>query len=175
LDKWDVAHLKVAETYAELSSAKRLKVGAVIVKDNRIISIGYNGMPSGWDNDCEDLIISADGTIPYDHTERTWTVTPKVGLTTMITKKEVIHAESNAITKVAKSTESSEGAVLYTTCSPCLDCAKLIHQAGISRVVYGYKYKATEGLTFLEKCGIILETNDKPDPIDLPWQRNLIP
>lgn len=157
MDKWDVAHLKVAETYAELSSAKRLKVGAVIVKDNRIISIGYNGMPSGWTNECE----HSTGIYALDQE--------------LVTKREVIHAESNAITKVAKSTESAEGAVLYTTCSPCLNCAKLIHQAGISRVVYGYKYKATEGLTFLEKCGIILETNDKPDPIDLPWQRNLIP
>jgi len=152
-----VAHLKVAETYAELSTAKRLKVGAVIVKDNRIISIGYNGMPAGWTNECE-------------HTNGAYELTA-----TLVTKREVIHAESNAITKVAKSTESSEGAVLYTTCSPCLNCAKLIHQAGISRVVYGYKYKATEGLTFLEKCGIILETNDKPDPTNLPWQRNLIP
>lgn len=152
-----MAHLKVAETYAELSTAKRLKVGAVIVKDNRIISIGYNGMPAGWTNECE-------------HTNGAYELTA-----TLVTKREVIHAESNAITKVAKSTESSEGAVLYTTCSPCLNCAKLIHQAGISRVVYGYKYKATEGLTFLEKCGIILETNDKPDPTNLPWQRNLIP
>ena len=152
-----MAHLKVAETYAELSSAKRLKVGAVIVKDNRIISIGYNGMPSGWTNECE----HSTGIYALDQA--------------LVTKREVIHAESNAITKVAKSTESSEGAVLYTTCSPCLNCAKLIHQAGISRVVYGYKYKATEGLTFLEKCGIILETNDKPDPTNLPWQRNLIP
>ena len=157
MDKWDVAHLKVAETYAELSSAKRLKVGAVIVKDNRIISIGYNGMPSGWTNECE----HSTGIYALDQE--------------LVTKREVIHAESNAITKVAKSTESAEGAVLYTTCSPCLNCAKLIHQAGISRVVYGYKYKATEGLTFLEKCGIILETNDKPDPTNLPWQRNLIP
>lgn len=152
-----MAHLKVAETYAELSSAKRLKVGAVIVKDNRIISIGYNGMPSGWTNECE-------------HTNGAYELTAA-----LVTKREVIHAESNAITKVAKSTESSEGAVLYTTCSPCLNCAKLIHQAGISRVVYGYQYKANEGLTFLEKCGIILETNDKPDPTNLPWQRNLIP
>ena len=114
-------------------------------------------MPSGWTNECE----HSTGIYALDQE--------------LVTKREVIHAESNAITKVAKSTESAEGAVLYTTCSPCLNCAKLIHQAGISRVVYGYKYKATEGLTFLEKCGIILETNDKPDPIDLPWQRNLIP
>ena len=157
MDKWDVAHLKVAETYAELSSAKRLKVGAVIVKDNRIISIGYNGMPSGWTNECE----YSTGIYALDQE--------------LVTKREVIHAESNAITKVAKSTESAKGAVLYTTCSPCLNCAKLIHQAGISRVVYGYQYKANEGLTFLEKCGILVETTDEPDPTNLPWQRNLVP
>ena len=140
LDKWDKAHLKVAEIYALLSSARRMKVGCVIVKDNRIISIGYNGMPSGWDNVCEDVV-----GLPDDQTLKT--------------KKEVLHAESNAITKVAKSTESAEGAVLYSTCAPCIDCAKLIHQAGIERVVYGHKYKSDEGLTFLEKCGYKLITN----------------
>lgn len=147
MDKWDNAHLEVAKTYSQLSSARRMKVGAVIVKDNRIISIGYNGMPSGWDNNCEDEI----------------GITPS----TLITKKEVLHAESNAITKVAKSTESAEGAVLYTTCAPCIDCAKLIHQAGIKRVVYGHEYKSNEGLTFLEKCGIVLDTPT--------WKRRMFP
>ena len=148
LDKWDKAHLKVAEIYAELSSARRMKVGCVIVKDNRIISIGYNGMPSGWDNNCEDVV-----GMPDDQTLKT--------------KKEVLHAESNAITKVAKSTESAEGAVLYTTCAPCIDCAKLIHQAGIKRVVYGHNYKSEEGLTFLDKCGIVLDTPT--------WKRRMFP
>lgn len=152
LDKWDIAHMQVAEIYAKLSSARRMRVGAVIVKDNRIISIGYNGMPSGWDNNCEYEI----GAYELDRELKT--------------KDEVIHAESNAITKVARSTESAEGAVLYTTCSPCLQCAKLIHQSGISRVVYGHNYKSDEGLTFLEKCGIIIDTENKPDPDDLPWQ-----
>lgn len=142
--------MQVAETYAKLSSAIRMKVGAVIVKDNRIISIGYNGMPSGWTNECEQVV-------------------GRYGDQTLKTKDEVIHAESNAITKVAKSTESAEGAVLYTTCAPCLECAKLIHQSGIKRVVYGHHYKSDEGLTFLEKCGILPETTDKPEPNDLPW------
>jgi len=157
MDKWDTAHLEVATIYANLSSARRMKVGAVIVKDNRIISIGYNGMPSGWDNNCEEEIDRPDDT-PL-----------------LITKKEVLHAESNAITKVARSNESAEGATLYTTCAPCIDCAKLIHQAGIKRVVYGHDYKCEEGLTFLEKCGIMLETTEDEDPIDLPWKRRLFP
>ena len=137
LDKWDKAHMSVAKTYAKLSSAKRLQVGCVIVKDNRIISIGYNGMPSGWTNECE----TADeyGNMP-------------------ITKKEVLHAETNALAKVAKSSESSENSTLYTTCAPCLDCAKLIHQSGISRVVYGHQYRSEEGLTFLNDCDILVET-----------------
>ncbi len=156
MDKWDKAHLQAAETYAQLSSARRMKVGCVIVKDNRIISIGYNGMPSGWDNNCEDVV-----GMPDDQTLKT--------------KKEVLHAESNAITKVAKSTESAEGAVLYSTCAPCIDCAKLIHQAGIRRVVYGHNYKSEEGLTFLEKCGIVLDTTEDSDPFDLPWKRRIFP
>ena len=156
LDKWDKAHLKTAKVYAELSSARRMKVGCVIVKDNRIISIGYNGMPSGWDNNCEDVV-----GVPDDQTLKT--------------KDEVIHAESNAITKVAKSTESAEGAVLYSTCAPCIDCAKLIHQSGIQRVVYEHGYKSNEGLTFLEKCGIVLETTEEEDPSDLPWKRRIFP
>ena len=139
LNKWDVAHMKTAKVYASLSSARRLQVGAVIVRDNRIISIGYNGMPSGWDNNCEYEIGAS--------------VKP-----TLKTRPEVIHAESNAITKVAASTEQTKGAVLYTTHAPCVDCAKLIHQCGIERVVYGEDYpKGTEGLTFLDKCGIIVE------------------
>jgi len=142
LNKWDKAHLEVAEIYAQLSSAKRRKVGCVIVKDNRIISIGYNGMPSGWDNECE---YTGNDFFKLDsHSELT-------------TKPEVLHAETNAIAKVAKSNESSEGAVLYTTCTPCLECSKLIYQSGIERVVYKERYRTEEGLTFLEKCGIELE------------------
>lgn len=136
MNKWDVAHMIAAEVYAKLSSAKRLQVGAVIVKDNRIISIGYNGMPSGWTNECE----TADeyGNMP-------------------VTKPEVLHAETNAIAKVARSSESCEGATLYTTHQPCLDCAKLIFQSGIARVVWKHAYKTDKGLTFLEKCGITVD------------------
>ena len=128
--------MRSALVYSKLSSAKRLQVGAVIVKDNRIISIGYNGMPAGWSNECETT--DEYGNLPT-------------------TKPEVLHAESNAITKVAKSTESSEGAVLYTTCAPCLECSKLIHSAGIRKVFYGHEYRSDKGLTFLDKCDIMVE------------------
>jgi dCMP deaminase len=139
--KWDHAHMITAETYAQLSSARRAQVGCVIVKDNRIVSIGYNGMPSGWDNNCENEIKWPDGTIQF-----------------LETKAEVLHAEANAITKVARSTENCEDSTLYTTMLPCLDCAKLIYQAGITRVVYRDSYpKGTAGLEFLDKCNILVE------------------
>ena len=129
--KFDYAHMQVAQVYANLSSANRLKVGCIIVKDNRIISIGYNGMPSGWDNTCE-----------VDN----------------VTKPEVLHAETNAIAKVARSNESCEGATLFVTTAPCLDCAKLIYQSGISRVVWKTPHLRTDdGLKFLEKCDMTVE------------------
>lgn len=136
MDKWDKAHMKVAKIYATLSSANRLQVGCVLVKNNRIISIGYNGMPSGWTNECETT--DEYGNAP-------------------ITKPEVLHAETNAIAKVAQSNESAEGSTAYTTCAPCLDCAKLIYQSGIKRVVYGHGYRCDTGLTFLKECGIMVE------------------
>ena len=131
------AHMKVAEVYAQLSSAERLKVGAVIVKEDTIIGIGYNGMPSGWTNKCEEKIWNEhDG----DYTIKT--------------KPEVIHAESNAISKVAKSTNSTEGAYLFVTHAPCIHCAKLIHQSGITRVFYKEEYRDDSGIKFLEKCNV---------------------
>ena len=136
MNKWNEAHMKVAEVYAELSSAKRLKVGCVIVKDNRIISIGYNGMPSGWDNVCEHL----------DYLDGKLT-----------TKREVLHAETNAIAKLAQSTESGKGSELYVTVSPCIECAKLIHQVGISKVYYRHEYRNCSGLSFLRKCDILVK------------------
>jgi dCMP deaminase len=129
--------MKVAEVYSELSSAKRLKVGAVIVKNDTIIGIGYNGMPSGWTNQCEDLTTPIEGEV-----------------STLKTKPEVIHAESNAISKVARSTNSTEGSYMFVTHAPCLDCAKLIHQSGISRVYYKNVYRNDDGVKFLEKCGV---------------------
>lgn len=131
--------MKVAETFAELSSARRLHVGAIIVKEDRIISIGYNGMPSGWDNNCEDEKYEEDG----------FHITLK-------TKPEVLHAETNAIAKLAKSTESGLGATLFVTHSPCLDCAKLVFQSGINSVYYRNSYRNDDGLQFLEKAGVTI-------------------
>jgi dCMP deaminase len=139
------AHMKAAEVYAQLSSAKRLQVGCVVVKDNTIIGIGYNGMPSGWTNDCEE-VVDVDPSDPrYDFNNFT---------KELKTKPEVMHAETNAIAKIARSTNSSEGAALFVTHAPCLDCAKIIHQAGINSVYYRNTYRSTDGIDFLEKCNI---------------------
>jgi dCMP deaminase len=135
-EKFVNAYMDVAERFAELSSARRLHVGAIVVKDDRIISIGYNGMPSGWDNNCEDAVQHSDDTV------------------TLKSKPEVLHAETNAIAKLAKSTESGDGAVLFVTHMPCLDCAKLIFQSGIRSVFYRDSYRSTDGTTFLERSGV---------------------
>jgi dCMP deaminase len=137
------AYMKTAEVFAELSSARRLHVGAIVVKDDRIISIGYNGMPSGWDNNCEEELVVAviDGI-------------PQREIKELKTKPEVLHAETNAIAKLAKSTESGLGATMFITHAPCLDCAKLIYQSGISSVLYRNSYRNTDGVTFLEKSGV---------------------
>ena len=135
-EKFIHAYMDVAKRFAELSSAERLKVGAIIVKDDRIISIGYNGMPSGWPNECEDSGIDFEGN------------------QFLVTKKEVIHAEANAIAKLAKSTESGRGAMMFLTHSPCIDCAKQIYTAGISEVIYDKNYKNDSGINFLSKCGV---------------------
>ena len=131
------AYMEVAKTFANLSSAQRLKVGAIVVKDDRIISIGYNGMPSGWDNCCEDVVRQDE-----------------VGHTVLKSKPEVLHAESNAIAKLAKSPESGDGASIFITHSPCIDCAKLIYQSGITTVYYEESYRSTQGIDFLNKSGI---------------------
>ena len=128
--RYDKAYMKMAQIWGELSHCKRKKVGALIVKDRMIISDGYNGTPSGFENECED----------ENH----------------YTKWYVLHAEANAILKVAASAQSCEGATLYITLSPCRECSKLIHQAGIKRVVYSVEYKDRSGLDFLEKAGVIL-------------------
>lgn len=129
--KYDIAYLKMAREWAKLSHCQRKQVGALIVKGRMIISDGFNGTPTGFDNCCED----EDG----------------------VTKWEVLHAEANAILKVAASTQSAEGSTLYITLSPCKDCSKLIHQAGIKRVVYSRSYRDTSGLDFLKKAGVELE------------------
>jgi len=130
------AYMKTAETFAELSHARRLHVGAIVVKDDRIISIGYNGMPAGWDNNCEDVVQYSDDT------------------TALKTKPEVLHAETNAIAKLARSSDSGLGADIFITHSPCLDCAKLIYQSGIKRVWYGTEYRDSAGPDFLRKSGV---------------------
>jgi len=141
--------MKTAETFAELSTAVRAKVGAIIVKDDRIISIGYNGMPSGWDNVCE-----YEEVHPYSDIELGQQL-EKTGH--LKTKPEVLHAETNAIAKLARSTESGDGAVLFVTHSPCLECAKLIFQSGINTVVYRKQYRDNQGLHFLVKSGVNVE------------------
>ncbi len=136
------AHMAAAEVYSRLSSAIRLKVGCVVVKDNTIIGIGYNGMPSGWDNNCEDEIIVEED---------------EKFIKGLKTKPEVLHAETNALAKIAKSTNSSDGASMFITHAPCIDCAKLVYQSGINSVYYRNSYKNTEGLDFLKKCNIKIE------------------
>lgn len=144
--KLKLAYMKTAETFAELSHARRLHVGAIVVKDDRIISIGYNGMPAGWDNNCEDESVEL-----YSGYEGA------IHRTVLKTKPEVLHAETNAIAKLAKSTESGDGAVLFVTHMPCLDCAKLIFQSGIRGVFYRDNYRSTDGVEFLKKSGIEVE------------------
>jgi len=147
------AYMKTAEVFAELSSAKRLHVGAIIVKDDRIISIGYNGMPTGWDNNCEDKIYCDDG----DWREQTDKLHDEWVTYKLKTKPEVLHAETNAIAKLAKSTESGDGATMFITHAPCVDCAKLVYQSGIDSVYYRNSYRDENGIQFLEKAGVKVE------------------
>lgn len=144
------AYMKTAETFAELSYAKRLHVGAIVVKDDRIISIGYNGMPAGWDNNCEYEETYSTQDAPGDDFKIVRTGILK-------TKPEVLHAETNAIAKLAKSTESGLNATLFVTHSPCLDCAKLIYQSGINSVYYRNAYRSDDGIAFLKQSGIKVE------------------
>ena len=130
-EKFDKRYMRMATIWAENSYCERRKVGAWVVKNQTIISDGYNGTPAGFENVCEDA--------------------------NNVTKPYVLHAEANAITKIARSNNNSEGATLYVTASPCIECAKLIIQAGIKRVVYGEKYRLTDGIDLLERAGIIVE------------------
>ena len=137
------AYMDVAERFAQLSSAVRLQVGTIVVKDDRIISIGYNGMPAGWDNVCEEKVYWIDGSLVDD-----------AGYYDLKTKLEVLHAEANAITKLARSSESGNGATIFVTHAPCIDCAKLIYQSGIATVYYKNDYRSTQGLDFLSKSNV---------------------
>ncbi len=135
--QFDYRYIRMARIWAENSYCKRRQVGALLVKDKTIISDGYNGTPSGFPNVCED---DNDTTFPY-----------------------VLHAEANAIAKVAQSNNSSDGATLYVTASPCIECAKLIIQAGIKRVVYSEKYRLTDGIDLLERAGVKVEFLNEQD------------
>ena len=130
-DRMKGMYMEIAETVSKMSYAKRLQVGAIVVKSNRIISIGFNGTPSGWDNNCED-----------ENNK---------------TKPEVIHAEANLIMKLARSNESGMGSVMFLTHAPCIDCAKLIYGSGITQVYYKHKYRDQSGVEFLKKCNVIVE------------------
>lgn len=135
--KWIDAYLDMAERFAELSHAKRLRVGAIVVKDNRVISIGYNGTPAGWDNVCEEVVEThEDG-----------------GVVTK-TKDEVIHAEANAISKLARDGEAGLGSSMFLTHAPCVQCAKMIYGAGINTVYYRNSYRDEAGINFLKKCNL---------------------
>ena len=153
-DKLKRAYMKTAHIFAGLSHARRLHVGCIIVKEDRIISIGYNGMPAGWDNNCEDEI-------PCDNGEYRRQLLPKTAdlweSYNLKTKPEVLHAETNAIAKLARSSDSGLGADLFVTHAPCLDCAKLIYQSGIGRVWYGAQYRDSAGVDFLQRSGIQIE------------------
>jgi dCMP deaminase len=148
--KWIDAYMDTAERFAQLSSAVKLKVGSVVVKDNRIISIGYNGTPAGWDNNCENVVSLPSWAKSIDDVaecDRQIYVEYK-------TKDEVIHAEANAISKLARDSEGGDGADLFCTHAPCIHCAKLIYGAGIKKVYYKNTYRSEEGLKFLEQCNV---------------------
>jgi dCMP deaminase len=130
-------YMSVAELTSKLSYARRLQVGAVMVKGNKILGTGYNGMPSGWDNNCEDELKWPNGEIRF-----------------LTSKPEVLHAETNCIAKVSASTESSQDATLFCTHAPCLDCAKLIYQSGVNSLYYRTSYRDDSGVKFLEKSGV---------------------
>ncbi len=135
--KWIDAYLDMAVRFAELSHAQRLKVGAIVVKENRVISIGYNGTPAGWDNSCEEIVeVHEDG-----------------GKITK-TKDEVIHAEANAISKLARDGEAGLGSSMFLTHAPCIQCAKMIYGAGINTVYYRNSYRDDDGINFLKKCNV---------------------
>jgi dCMP deaminase len=144
-EKFINLYMDWAHRAAELSHARRLNVGAVIVKDDTVISYGYNGMPAGWDNDCENVVGYADGQ------------------PVLKTKPEVLHAERNALDKLAKGNEGGLGSTMFITHAPCLECAKSIYGAGISTVYYREDYRDNSGIFFLDKCGVKIQKLIKED------------
>jgi dCMP deaminase len=157
-DKIIKAHMKTAYNYAECSTAIRLKVGAIIVKNDQLISIGYNGTPKGWDNNCEDIVYMPISELSENSSEELSQKWPNVDSENrrykLVTKPEVLHAERNALDKLARTTGGGQGSTMVVTHNPCLECAKSIHSAGITRVYYSEVYRSDEGIKFLEKCGV---------------------
>lgn len=167
-DKFINYYMRMAELTAELSYAVRLKVGAVIVKNQQVIGTGYNGTPAGWDNECEykvwasgaEELLSPEELLsqfPYEDIYIDLDYDSFIQRYGLKTKPEVLHSEMNALMKVARSTESSEGATLFCTHAPCIECAKAIYQAGIEEVYYGNDYRSEDGIYFLKKCGVKVE------------------
>ena len=148
--KFQKLYNNIAHEVAKMSHARRLQVGAVIVKDDRVISMGYNGMPAGWENNCE-----SEG-IDFNPITKT-----KTGNGILTTRPEVLHAESNAIAKLAKSNDSGLGADLFITHAPCMECSKLIFQSGISRVYYSSDYRDDSGIKFLKQSGVEVVKHDE--------------
>jgi len=136
--KWIDAYMDTAERFSQLSSAVRLQVGCVVVRDHRILSIGYNGMPAGWDNECEYKSYSLGNPNDFE----------------LKTKPQVIHAEANAIIKLGRDGESGKNSIVFITHAPCIDCAKLIYGVGVETVYFRHTYRSTDGLDFLNQCGI---------------------
>jgi len=150
--KFQKLYSEMAASVAKMSYARRLQVGAIIVKNDRVISMGYNGMPAGWDNNCEDAIPQVVSIAPDGH--------DLIELT-LKTKPEVLHAESNAIAKLAKTDGGGDGADIFITHAPCIECAKLIFQTGINRVFYGEDYRDDKGIKFLKQSGVKVIKNDE--------------
>ena len=154
-DKFVNLYMDWAKRCAELSHARRLHVGAVVVKDDTVISYGYNGMPAGWDNDCENTVFVLDEeSMGTDMISLGYSRTENGNWVKLKTKPEVLHAESNAIAKLAKSSNSGLGASIFVTHSPCMECSKLIAQSGISSVYYNENYRDDTGIQFLRKSGV---------------------
>lgn len=167
-DKFKAAYMDVARRFADLSSAIRLKVGAIIVKDDRIISIGYNGTPPGWDNCCEDKEWGSGGgwldpeeieaIWPYEGTYLDADGNEMRGRYRLKTKPEVLHAERNALDKLAKQGGiGGDGATMFVTHAPCLECAKSIYGAGIKELYYAEKYRSDDGIDFLNRAGVLVK------------------
>lgn len=160
--KFQQLYNNIAHEVAKMSHARRLQVGAVIVKDDRVISMGYNGMPAGWENNCEDIVWNPgagswldpeefDAKYPFEMWHEQAGRNVRYGLKT---KLEVLHAESNAIAKLAKSNDSGDGADIFITHAPCMECAKLIYQSGIRRVYFNQNYRDDSGIRFLKQSGV---------------------